>query len=63
MSQNYGDKLKEGLKQILATDPEIGKVLDIVRKYDRMSSMEFDYPIERTYLMYKEIQDLLNKKE
>jgi hypothetical protein len=57
--EKYTDKLKRECKEIEEKYPEIKKIIDGILNINRISSMEFDYEIERTHLMYNEIKNIL----
>jgi len=59
MSGTYKDQLTAKCAEIQSTNPKVKEIVDAVLKINSMSNMEFDYNIEKTYLMYKAVNDLL----
>jgi len=57
--ESYSERLERECKETEKRFPEVQKIVDEVLRIDRMSSFEFDYNIERRYLMYAAIKRIL----
>lgn len=60
--ESYSERLERECLETEKTFPEIKKIVDEILRIDRMSNMEFDYSIEKKYLMYKSVLEILNSK-
>jgi hypothetical protein len=58
--ETYSERLERECAEIEKTSPNIKKIVDEILKINRMSNMEFDYNIERKYLMYSNVKKISN---
>lgn len=53
--------MKEKLEQLQKTFPKIKNIIEEIRQFDRMNSMDFDSESEREYLKFLRIIDLIGE--
>ena len=55
----YLDELERQINDINMEFPCIMEIIEVVSKIDKMSNTSFDYDIERKYMKYIEIYNIL----
>ena len=60
--ENYASKLEREVIEIKNNNPQIKEIIETIKNILRKSTIEFDYEIERTWLMYNEVNKILNSK-
>lgn len=62
-SMGHAENCEKRINSIREKHPEIKQVIDEVLRIYNMPNHEFDYMVERTDLMYREVQRILYPQE